>query len=355
LNRRVYTLAELSELVRGRLAGDGGIVISGVAAIKDAVPGEITLFADAKYKDYLKSTRASAVIRRVDSECEHPSIVTDEPYIAFVKILGLFSRTTDAEVSPGRHESAVIDSTAQIAADASIGPFCRIGQEARVGARTRILFGSFIGDRVAIGEDCLIFPNVTIREGCEIGDRVILHAGVVIGADGFGYQWDGKRHVKVPQIGKVVVEDDVEIGANSAVDRATTGITRVGRGTKIDNLVQVGHNCVIGKNSILAGQVGLAGSTILGEGVIVGGQAGFMGHIEIGDRVSIAAQAGVTHSLPAGMAVSGYPAREHRLARRIYAYTTRLPELFKRVKAIEAVVGAKKKRRADGKTANDDC
>ncbi len=354
MESRSYTLTELAALVGGRVAGDGGILISGVAAIRDAVAGEITLFAEEKYRAHLSSTPASAVIRKGDCECEIASVVTDKPYLAFIKILELFSRSTDAVVPPGAHESAVVDATARVGVEASIGPFCRVGRGVRIGARSRILFGTFVGDRAVVGEDCLVYPNVTIREDCEIGDRVILHPGVVIGADGFGYIWDGMRHVKVPQIGRVVIEDDVEIGANAAVDRATAGVTRICRGTKIDNFVQVGHNCVVGKNSIIAGQTGLAGSTIVGEGVIIGGQAGFMGHIEIGDGARIAAQAGVTHSLPPGATVSGYPARDHRLARRIYAYTTRLPELFKRVKAIEELIAAKKKRRPDGKTTDND-
>lgn len=354
MERESYTLAELAVLVGGRVAGDGGISISGVAAIRDAAAGQITLFAEEKYRANLATTGASAVIRKADVDCDIDSVVTDEPFLAFVKILNLFSRSTDGVLPPGVHVSASVDATARIGAEASIGPSCRVGRDARVGARTRILFGAFVGDRVAIGEDCLIYPNVTIREDCEIGDRVILHPGVVIGADGFGYTWDGKRHVKVPQIGRVVIEDDVEIGANAAVDRATTGVTRIGRGTKIDNLVQVGHNCVVGKNSVIAGQTGLAGSTIVGEGVIIGGQAGFMGHIEVGDGSRVAAQAGVTHSIPPGSSVSGYPAREHRLARRIYAYTTRLPELFKRVKALEELIAAKKKGRPNGETADDD-
>jgi UDP-3-O-[3-hydroxymyristoyl] glucosamine N-acyltransferase len=172
---------------------------------------------------------------------------------------------------------------------------------------------------------------------------VIIHPGAVIGADGFGFVWDGERHVKIPQIGRVVIEDDVEIGANSAVDRAATAVTRIGRGVKIDNLVQVGHNCIVGKNTILSGQTGLAGSTVLGEGVIVGGQTGFMGHITVGDGVVIGAQTGVTRSIPAGLTISGYPAREHGLAKRIHACVMRLPELFKRVKALEAELAAKKK------------
>jgi UDP-3-O-[3-hydroxymyristoyl] glucosamine N-acyltransferase len=338
---------ELAELVGGKVEGDGSVSVSGVAGIDQAGPGQVTVFSDARYESFLSSTRASAVIRAGTTGCALPSIVVEKPQLAFVKVLALFARFTDAETSPGAHPKAVVDPTARIGEGVSIGPFCWVGREARIGAGTRILPGSFVGDRVIVGEDCLIYPNVTIRESCEIGDRVILHPGVVIGADGFGFAWDGERHLKIPQIGRVVVEDDVEIGANSAVDRATTAVTRVCRGTKIDNLVQVGHNCIVGKHSVLSGQTGLAGSTVLGEGVLVGGQTGFMGHINVGDGVVIGAQSGVTKSIPPGITISGFPAREHGLARRIHACVSRLPELFQRVRALENELASRKKRKED--------
>jgi UDP-3-O-[3-hydroxymyristoyl] glucosamine N-acyltransferase len=342
-DQRTYTLRELADLAGGEIAGDGAVVIRGAAGIGEARPGDITVFSDARYQKFLATTGASAMIRPKGAECALPSIVSDKPQLAWIKILGVFARFTDAETSPGAHAAALVDPTAAVGERASIGPFCWIGREARIGSGTRILPGSFVGDRVTIGRDCLIYPNVTIRESSEIGDRVIIHPGAVIGADGFGFVWDGERHVKIPQIGRVVIEDDVEIGANSAVDRAATAVTRIGRGVKIDNLVQVGHNCIVGKNTILSGQTGLAGSTVLGEGVIVGGQTGFMGHITVGDGVVIGAQTGVTRSIPAGLTISGYPAREHGLAKRIHACVMRLPELFKRVKALEAELAAKKK------------
>jgi len=354
VDRRTYTLKELAELVKGEFTGDGAVTIRGVAGIEEAREGDITVLADARYESLLSTTEASALIRDNRRECKIPSIVTDKPFLAFVEILGLFAHSTDVEVPPGAHGRAIVDATAEIGENVSVGPFCRIGRDARIGAGTRILFGTYVGDRVVIGEDCVIYPNVTIRESSQLGDRVILHPGVVIGADGFGFTWDGERHVKVPQIGRVVIEDDVEIGANSAIDRATTSVTRVCRGTKIDNFVQIGHNCLVGKNSILSGQTGLAGSTKLGEGVIVGGQTGFMGHITIGDGVVVAAQSGVTKSVPPGVTVMGFPAREHGLARRIFACMARLPELFQRVKALEAEATARKKGKENGETTKDD-
>jgi UDP-3-O-[3-hydroxymyristoyl] glucosamine N-acyltransferase len=347
MDQRTYTLRELADLIGGEIAGDDAVVIKGAAGIEEAREGDVTVLSDARYEKFLATTGASAVIRPKGVECAHPSIVSEKPQLAWIKILGIFAHFTDAETSPGAHPTALVDPTAAIGERVSIGPFCWIGREARIGAGTRVLPGSFVGDRVTLGRDCLIYPNVTIRESSEIGDRVILHPGVVIGADGFGFAWDGERHVKIPQIGRVVIEDDVEIGANSAVDRATTVVTRVCRGSKIDNLVQVGHNCVVGRNSILSGQTGLAGSTVLGQGVIVGGQTGFMGHITVGDGVVIAAQTGVTKSVPPGVTLSGFPAREHGLARRIYACMTRLPELFQRVKALEGALAARNKEKKD--------
>jgi UDP-3-O-[3-hydroxymyristoyl] glucosamine N-acyltransferase len=341
-------------MVRGRLVGDAGIEVTGIAGIGEAGEGDITLLAGSRYESLLGSTRAAAVVRSEGVACSLPSIVVDRPYIAFARLLELFQVTTDAEVEEGIHPSSVVDPTAELAKGVRIGPCCRIGRGARIGAGTRVLFGVYIGDRVTVGQDCLIYPNVTIREASEIGNRVVLHPGVVIGADGFGFAWDGERHVKIPQIGRVVIEDDVEIGANSAVDRATTSATRIGRGTKIDNLVQVGHNCVIGRHSVIAGQTGMAGSTVIGERVTAGGQSGFMGHIHVGDGAVIGSQSGVTKSVPPGMIVSGYPAREHGFARRLWAYTTRLPEVFTRLKGLESRLAKLEEEKRDGKTTEDD-
>ncbi len=350
---QTFTLLELAKLVRGELAGDGATTISGVSGIKEAGGGDIAFVADPKYAEYLKSTAASAVIRSSGVESNLPSIVVDNPYLAFVKVMNLFVQSADSAIEPGVHDSALVDPTAELGQNVSIGPFCMIGPGSRVGENTKILFGCYIGSGVSIGTDCLIYPNVTIREKCEMGNRVILHPGAVIGADGFGYIPDGERHVKVPQIGNVVLEDDVEIGANTAIDRATTEVTRIQAGTKIDNLVQVAHNCLIGKNGIVAGQAGISGSAKLGDNVIAGGQAGIVGHIEVGDRVIMGAQAGITKSIPADTTVSGYPAREHRLARKIYVYTARLPELYERVKELELRLAELSKTKDEEKSKND--
>ena len=350
---QTFTLSDLAKLVGGELSGDGAVAITGVSGIREASAGDIAFVADPKYAEFLKSTAASAVIRSSEIECDLASIVVDNPYLAFVKVMNLFVQFADSSLPPGVHDSALVDPTAELGENISIGPFCMIGPGSRIGAGTKILFGCYVGNGVSIGADCLIYPNVTIREKCELGNRVILHPGAVIGGDGFGYVSDGERHVKVPQIGKVVLEDDVEVGVNTAIDRATTEVTRVCAGTKVDNLVQVAHNCVIGKNTILAGQVGVSGSTKLGENVIAGGQAGLVGHIEIGDRVIMGAQAGITKSIPADTTVSGYPAREHGLARKIYVYTARLPELFDRVKELELRLAGLNEKKDEEKSKND--
>jgi UDP-3-O-[3-hydroxymyristoyl] glucosamine N-acyltransferase len=212
-----------------------------------------------------------------------------------------------------------------------IGPFAVIEEGAKVGDRSLILAGTYVGKDASIGEDCLIYPHVTIREEVEVGDRVIIHCGVVLGADGYGFVSDGDVHRKVPQVGNVVIESDVEIGANSTIDRATNGTTRVGRGTKMDNLVMIGHNVVIGENCLIVAQVGIGGSARIGANVTVGGQVGIVGHIKVGDGVVIGAQAGVIGDVPANTTVSGYPAREHGQARKVYACTQKLPDLLKTV------------------------
>jgi UDP-3-O-[3-hydroxymyristoyl] glucosamine N-acyltransferase len=354
VDSRSYTLAELAELLRGDVAGDGATVISGVAGIKEAEPGDITFFADSKYADYLVSTSASALIRRAEVESSLPSIVVENPHLAFTRAINLLLPPEEPDCDDGVHETAIVDPTARLGDNVSVGPFCRVGPGAVVGSNTKIFFGAWIGRGAVIGCDGLIYPNVIIRELCRIGDRVVIHPGVVIGADGFGFAWDGDKHVKVRQVGIVVIEDDVEIGSNSTIDRATTGETRIGRGTKIDNLVQVGHNCLVGKHAILAGQAGLSGSTELGNHVIAGGQTGFVGHIKVGDGVQVAAKTGVTRSVKAGMTVLGFPAREFGLAKRIYACTARLPEIFKRVRELEEIVSRLAKGEVDDETAEND-
>jgi UDP-3-O-[3-hydroxymyristoyl] glucosamine N-acyltransferase len=335
LGTRSYKLCEIADIVGGEVVGDGDVEIRGVAGIREAVPGDITFIANPRYAEFLSNTQASAVIGGRDLSPLKPLIRIENPYYAFLQVLNLFAVDRAVQYARGVHERAVVQGGAVLGSDVSIGAFCQISSGARIGDRTTILPGTFVGEGCVIGSDCLIYPNVTIREGTEIGCRVILQPGVVLGSDGFGYARNGSSHHKVPQIGRVVIEDDVEIGANSCVDRATTGETRIRRGSKIDNLVQIAHNVALGEDSVLAAQVGISGSTEVGRGVVIGGQAGLAGHIAVGDGVTVGAQAGVTKSVAPGRVVSGYPARDHSLAKRLAAYNAMLPALFERVKVLE--------------------
>lgn len=351
---RHYSLGELAGIVGGELEGPADTVISGVAGIKEAASGDITFLANPKYEEFIGVTQASAIIVPPDVACGKPLIRIENPYLAFLKVLTLFAEDVLLKYPRGVHDSAIVDPTVSLGENIAIGPFCQLRKGVKLGQNSTILAGSFIGDNVTIGDDCIIYPNVTIREKTEIGNRVIVHSGAVIGADGFGFAKDGHSHQKIPQIGRVIIEDDVELGANTTVDRATTGITRVCRGSKIDNLVQIAHNVTIGANSIIAAQAGISGSTELGERVVLGGQAGLVGHIKIGDDTQVGAQAGVTKSIPARMRISGYPARDHDKALKLSAYTAKLPELFKRIKELEARIAELEQGELLDKTAKND-
>ncbi len=310
------TLKELAELVGGKLEGDGETIIEAAAPIATAQTGDITFVANKKYGKFLETTAASAVVLSEEIKSTRCPIIRHEnPYYAFALILD--DLYPDRPPSQNIHSSAVIETSATIGAGTSIGALCYIGNDA------------------SIGTDCRIYPRVSILDGSKIGDNVILHSGVVIGADGFGFAPYEKGLKKVKQVGWVEIESDVEIGANTTVDRGALGPTRIGRGTKIDNLVQIAHNVNIGQNCIIVSQVGISGSTKLGTGVILAGQVGLVGHIEIGDGVQVGAQSGVAKSVPSGKVFFGSPAREAMTAMKIEACLSRLPELFKRVKKLE--------------------
>lgn len=325
------SLKELADIVAGRISGDGSVMISGVAGIKEANAGDITFLASPRYEKFMNTTRASAVIAPPGTPSHgKPLVFSENPYLSFVKAVEYF--VPDKNNYPRTvHPAAVVDDGAVLGSDVGIGACTVIERGARIGDGSVILAGSFVGRDTEIGSECLVYPNVTIREEVRIGDRVIVHSGAVIGSDGFGFARNGEVYRKIPQIGNVVIEDDVEIGANVTIDRATTGTTFVGKGTKVDNLVQIAHNVVIRENCILVAQVGIGGTTEIGKGATLAGQAGAVGHIKIGDGVTVAAQAGVTKSVPANTMVSGYPAREHGQAKKIYASFQKLPDLIKRV------------------------
>jgi len=327
-------LSEVARLVGGERVGNANPSVTGVAGIREAEAGDLTFVAQRRYETYLPTTRASAVIVGRDTAVHLPAVRVDHPALAFMKIVRVFGEPVRLTFPRTVHPTAVIDDSVILGADVSIGAHVVLEGGVVIGDRCTILPGTVILRHSRIGADCLFYPNVVIREYTELGDRVVLHAGVVLGSDGFGYIHDGERHHKMPQIGRVVIEDDVEIGANTCIDRATTGVTRVRRGSKIDNLVQVAHNVEIGADSVLCAQVGVSGSTQLGNRVTLAGQAGLVGHIRIGDGATVGAQGGVTKSVPAGTSVSGYPARPHQVAVRQQAALARLPELLDTVRQL---------------------
>ncbi len=325
------TLGEIAEHLGCRLEGEGSVEIHGVAALEDAGPGQVTFFANARYAAALRATRAAAVIAAHAVEGVPCAVLrAADPYLAFARAVELFA---DAwRPAAGVHSQAVVDGSAEVAADASIGPFAVVGEGARIGARTIVHAHVTIGRFARIGEDCLLHSHVSIRERVRIGDRVILQNGVVIGADGYGFarRADGSHH-KIPQIGGVTIEDDVEIGANSTVDRPAVGETRISAGTKIDNLVQVAHGVRVGRHVLLAAQVGVAGSSVLEDQVTLAGQVGVAGHLTIGRGTIATAQTGIPNSVEAGSFISGYPAIPNREWLKASAVFRKLPELRKLV------------------------
>jgi UDP-3-O-[3-hydroxymyristoyl] glucosamine N-acyltransferase len=346
-----YSLAELAKLVEGRYEGDGELPINGVAGIREATTGQISFLANSRYLAHVKETSASALIVNAEIEVNGiPAIRVVDPYLCYLKIVRLFARPLHEDFAPGISERASVADDAVIGAGVHIADFVHIGKGCRIGKGSVLMPGVVLLSRSVIGENSILFPNVTVREECQLGEHVLVHAGSVIGSDGFGYAQDGGKHHKIPQIGHVVIESDVEIGANVTIDRATTGITRIGRGSKIDNLVQIGHNTEIGENCIVVAQVGISGSTRIGKYVTIGGQAGIVGHIDIGDGATIAAQAGVTKSVPSTSCVSGYPARPHDQALRVQAVVNRLPELARRLKELEKEVEDLKSGLRDGES-----
>lgn len=332
---RSFKLQEIAELVGGTVLGDPATAITGVSGIKEAVSGDITFLASPKYFAYLSQTAASAVITSKDvMPGEKPFVVTDNPSAAFTKVVQAFSAPLEAPV-PGVHPTAVVHPSVKLGSGVSVGPHVVIEADAEIGDRSVLRAGVYVGRGSRIGRDSRLDPHVSVREDCSIGDRAIIHCGAVIGGDGFGYERLGEAYVKIPQLGDVRIDDDVEIGANACIDRGRFQSTWIKSGVKIDNLVQIAHNVVIGENSLIIAQVGIAGSTEIGSGVIIAGQAGLTGHIQVGDGAIVGGRAGVSKSVPAGSVVLGEPARPISETKRIVAATTRLPEIAKDVAEIK--------------------
>jgi len=336
-------LSDLAARLDCVLEGDGEIEILGVAGIQDAGAGDVTFIANTKYEKLLPTTRASAVILKRGAALTLPAgrgcavLRADDPYLAFARAVRLFA--PDWRPAVGVHAQSAIAADAQLGRDVSVGAFVAIEAGASIGDRTVVFPNVTVGRGARVGSDCVIHSNVSIRERVTIGDRVILQNGVVIGGDGYGFvrRGDG-THEKIPQTAAVVIEDDVELGANTTVDRPAVGETRIKAGTKIDNLVQIAHGVTVGRNVLMAAQVGVAGSTEIGDEVVLGGQVGVPGHLTIGRGAIAVAQTGVTNSIAPGVMVGGYPSLEVHEWRRTQVLVRRLPELKKRIEQLEARV-----------------
>jgi len=339
-----FSAATIAQLAGGRVEGNAQAAVSGFGKIEEAQAGQLAFLANPKYEEYLYTTQASVVIVNESLELKQAVQATlirvPDAYSAFAALLSQYE-AMQRQMLSGREEPSFVHDTATMGNDVYIGAFAYIGKNVRIGNNVKIYPQVFIGDDVIIGDNTVLNPGVKVYHRCVLGKNVIVHAGTVIGSDGFGFapQADG-TFKKVPQMGNVVLEDDVEVGSNSTIDRATIGSTIVHAGAKIDNLVQIAHNVEIGSHTVIAAQTGISGSTKIGKGVMIGGQAGIVGHIKIGDGAKINAQSGVSKSLDNGKAVTGSPAYDYTSALRSQAVSRRLPELEKKVKELEAAIAA---------------
>ncbi|HAZ07262.1 MAG TPA: UDP-3-O-(3-hydroxymyristoyl)glucosamine N-acyltransferase [Elusimicrobia bacterium] len=339
------TVAELARFVGGRAFGDADLVLEGVSELSEATSKDIAFLGNLKYGAAAAVSPAGCLLlppKAKDAPCAAKArIIVEDPQAAFAKILGLIDAARRGDLAATLSPKASIHPQAKLGPGVSVGDFTVIEKGAVIAEGTVIMPQCYVGEGARIGKNCLLYPQVVLREECELGDRVIVHAGTVIGADGFGFTTDKKtgRHTKIPQIGNAVVQDDVEIGAGVTIDRATVGSTVVGSGTKVDNLVQLAHNVRVGRDCFIVSQTGVAGSTTVGNNVILAGQAGVAGHISIGDGAVITAQTGVMSDVPARAVLFGSPGRPHREAFKLQALYGRLPELFDKIKEIEKKLG----------------
>jgi|LSQX01.1.fsa_nt_gb UDP-3-O-[3-hydroxymyristoyl] glucosamine N-acyltransferase len=339
---------EIAKILEGRVVGDEEVFITGVSGIKEAKKGDITFIANNKYRPLLQSTKASAILVPADinNTVDAVLIQVENPSLAFANMLNIIG-PEPIVFSPGIHPTAIIGNNVTIGKDVSIQPYAVIEDNSIIGDNTIVGFSVYIGHFTKIGKDSIIYPHVIIRERVTIGDRVIIHPGTVIGGDGFGFATVKGVHHKIPQIGTVVIGNDVEIGSNVTIDRARFNKTYIGNGVKIDNLAQIAHNVSIGDNTIVVAQVGVAGSTTIGKNVIIAGQAGITGHILIGDNSIIGAKAGVTKNIPPNTHVTGFPARDKWEDMRLLASSRRLPELTGKLKRLEERIEKAERRLKD--------
>jgi len=330
------TLDELAARIGGRVVGNGEVSIARISTVDEAGDDALTFATSEAYLETALASAAAAILLEPDlatNATAKPLLVVENARHALAKLLASFRPARPR--GPFRHPSAAIEAGARLGAGVYIGPHAYVGNDVTIGDAGVVEAGAYVGDGVAIGDSVWIHPRVSVMPGTRIGDRVVLHSGCVIGSEGFGWAFVDGRSERIPQIGNVVLEDDVEVGANTCIDRAQTGSTRIGAGTKIDNLVQIGHNCRIGRDCVIAALTGLAGSTVIGDHVKVAGQVGFRGHITVGSRVTIAGQSGVWGDVADGATISGNPARNHREDLRREVMIRKLPKLFDRVEALE--------------------
>ncbi|MFC1667646.1 UDP-3-O-(3-hydroxymyristoyl)glucosamine N-acyltransferase [Candidatus Omnitrophota bacterium] len=329
------TLGEIALLVGGEIVGDKNTLVTGVCGIKEAREGDLTFVANSRYLSLMNHTHAAAIITSKDvKSAPKPIIRTDNPSIAFAKMVSLMA-PNEIKKPKGIHPTVVIGEKVRLGRNVAIQPYVVIGDNVEIKENTILYTGAYVGHHAKIGKNCMIYPYVIIRERVVIHDRVIIHGGTVIGSDGFGFSTVQGVHQRIPQIGSVIIEDDVEIGANVTIDRARFDKTLIKKGTKIDNLVQIAHNVVIGEHSIIVAQSGISGSATIGNNVTLAGQSGVIGHISIGDNTVVAGKSGVTKSVPPNSCVSGFPAKSHTVAKRIHACVQNLPDLYKKVRAME--------------------
>jgi UDP-3-O-[3-hydroxymyristoyl] glucosamine N-acyltransferase len=337
-------LSHIAQLVNGEIEGDTRLDIERLSKIEDAEAGDVTFYANPKYEKFLSSTSASAVLVSKSADMKALSnrntrltfVKVEDPYRAFLKLVEVFY-PAPAPMPKGIHPSAVVARSAIVGKDVAIGPNVVVGEKCAIGNGVTLNANVVVGDNVTIGDSTVLYANVTVREQCKIGKRCIVHSGAVVGSDGFGFvpNPDG-TYEKIPQRGIVVIEDDVEIGANCTIDRATIGETKIGRGVKLDNLIQVAHNVVVGEHTVIAAQTGISGSTKIGKNCIIAGQVGFVGHITIADRTKIGAQSGIPKSIgDPGKTYFGYPAKEHLHALRIEGAIRQLPELLVEIREMK--------------------
>ena len=333
------TLNEIAAFLDGSVSGDGGVVIERIRGIDEAGEGDLTFVANPKYRKKMETTGASAILVVPGTACAGKNLlIVGDPYVALGQLLALFH--PEDEETAGISKNATVEAGADVSPEAVVYPGVHVCSGARVEKQAVLYPGVFIGRDTAVGEASILYPGVTVYRRCRIGRRVVLHAGVVVGSDGFGFALPGQENRKIPQVGYVQIDDDVEIGANTTIDRGALGRTWIQRGVKIDNLVQIAHNVVIGEYSIIVAQVGISGSTQLGKGVVIGGQAGIVGHIRIGDGVMAAARSGVHKDIPPGRIVAGSPHMPHREWLKMEACLPKLPEMREALAALQRRVAA---------------